>query len=135
MYAELPYCEYIYDRGGLCAYISAFHSFPFPKFSYDLIHIAWLFHMYSGQSLVKHLLEVDRILRPGGFLWWEGGFSNSQKATVYEWADSVGYSILYEESEERMDGTKWGTQIHECDITVVFIKSSRSQPRQCNHSR
>ena len=125
VYAELPYCEYITERGGLCAYITAFASFPFSKFSFDFVHIAWLFHMFSGANLVTHLMEVHRVIRPGGYLWWEGGFSYAQRETVRDWSVALGYAVLWEESVDSKDGTMFGKEKHQCDWTVVFRKASR----------
>ena len=125
VYAELPYCEYITERGGLCAHITAFWSMPFAKFSYDLVHIAWLFHMYSGSSLMDKLMEVNRVLRPGGYLWWEGGFSYKQRDDVKAWAASLGYVIVWDESVDRYDKTMFGNEPHQCDYTAVFRKPSR----------
>ena len=127
VYAELPYCEYITERGGLCAYITAFWSMPFSKFSYDFIHIAWLFHMYSGWALVEKLMEINRILRPGGYLWWEGGFSYAQRDSVKEWARSLGYELVMEESVDVFDGTMFHQEKHQCDFTAVFRKPSRGK--------
>ena len=125
VYAELPYCEYITERGGLCAHITAFYSMPFAKFSYDLIHIAWLFHMFSNENLISKLMEINRVLRPGGYLWWEGGFSYKQRDDVKEWAVSLGYALVWEESIDRFDKTMFNAEPHQCDFTAVFRKPSR----------
>ena len=125
VYAELPYCEYITERGGLCAHITAFYSMPFAKFSFDLIHIAWLFHMFNGANLIEKLMEVHRVLRPGGYLWWEGGFSYAQRDDVKGWASALGYAVVWEESVDRFDKTMFGSEPHQCDFTAVFRKPSR----------
>ena len=125
VYAELPYCEYITERGGLCAHITAFYSMPFAKFSFDLIHIAWLFHMFNGANLIDKLMEVNRVLRPGGYLWWEGGFSYKQRDDVKGWAAALGYEVVWEESVDRFDKTMFGSEPHQCDFTAVFRKPSR----------
>ena len=125
VYAELPYCEYITERGGLCAHITAFYSMPFAKFSYDFIHIAWLFHMFSGGDLIGKLMEINRVLRPGGYLWWEGGFSYRQRDDVKAWAASLGYVVVWDESVDRFDKTMFNNEPHQCDYTAVFRKPSR----------
>ena len=127
VYAELPYCEYITERGGLCAYITAFWSMPFAKFSFDFVHIAWLFHMYSGYGLIEKLMEVHRVLRPGGYLWWEGGFSYAQRDSVKDWATSLGYALVWEESKDAFDGTMFGSEKHQCDYIAVFRKASKGR--------
>ena len=134
VYAELPYCEYITERGGLCAHITAFYSMPFAKFSFDLIHIAWLFHMFNGANLIEKLMEVHRVLRPGGYLWWEGGFSYAQRDDVKGWAAALGYVVVWEESVDRFDKTMFGSEPHQCDFTAVFRKASRGVV-QCGESK
>ena len=133
-YAEYPYCEYMSERGTLCAYINAFWSMPFPKFAFDFVHAAWLFHMYSQGPLVDKLMELNRIIRPGGYLWWEGGFSLQQRDTVIEWASALGYALIYDDQVQKETATKFGALPHQLDWTAIFIKPTKQATRECTET-
>ncbi|KAI3750694.1 hypothetical protein L2E82_21443 [Cichorium intybus] len=63
---------------GLPAMIGSFSSkqFPFPSLSFDMVHTAWDGVEWDKKDGV-HLIEVDRVLRPGGYFVWTSPFANT----------------------------------------------------------
>ncbi|KAL3699958.1 hypothetical protein R1sor_017980 [Riccia sorocarpa] len=61
------YLEDLYSRGLLGLQHDWSEALPTPPRSYDLVHSSWTFS-HSGRALeiVDMVLEVDRVLRPGG---------------------------------------------------------------------
>ncbi|KAL7582418.1 probable pectin methyltransferase QUA2 [Lactuca sativa] len=64
---------------GLPAMIGSFASkqLPFPSLSFDMIHTAWDGVEWDKKDGV-HLIEVDRVLRPGGYFVWTSAYANTQ---------------------------------------------------------
>ncbi|XP_071694231.1 probable pectin methyltransferase QUA2 [Rutidosis leptorrhynchoides] len=67
---------------GLPAMVGSFTSkkLPFPSLSFDMVHSAWDGINWNHKD-GKHLLEVDRLLRPGGYFVWTSSIANTP-ATV-----------------------------------------------------
>ncbi|XP_075501071.1 putative pectin methyltransferase QUA3 [Primulina tabacum] len=69
---------------------------PFPAFSFDLVHCSRCLIHFTAYN-AKYFLEVDRLLRPGGFLFISGHPVQWQKQDN-EWNDLqvVARSLCYE---------------------------------------
>jgi len=61
IFPDWPYCEYITERGGLCILVDVMEAMPFAKFSFDLIHISWVYHGQQPKELIEMFLEIHRI--------------------------------------------------------------------------
>eukprot|EP01033_Poteriospumella_lacustris_P011870 gene11870-8464_t len=94
-YPDWPYCEYITERGGLCMNLDAKRPLPFAKHSFDLIHAAWLYHSFSPEPLQSLMLDVNRMLRPGGYLWIDDGMSLAQYEVIKRTFSAFGYQPLF----------------------------------------
>jgi hypothetical protein len=51
---------------------------PFAKFTFDVVHSSWVFHACTVTQLITSFLEQHRLVRPGGYLWLMGGWSEEQ---------------------------------------------------------
>ena len=125
---EFPYCEYITERGGLCALLDGRKVLPFVKYSFDVIHHSLTFHSSTPVQYRTILLDQDRVLRPGGYLWIFDGFSYAQLRTIkYLLIDQLGYTILYERELKRTSKTenKFGIIPHQVNWHAILIKPSR----------
>ncbi|KAM0040062.1 putative sterol 24-C-methyltransferase [Helianthus debilis subsp. tardiflorus] len=62
---------------GLPAIVGSFASkqLPFPSLSFDMIHTAWDGVQWDKKDGI-YLIEVDRVLRPGGYFVWTSAFAN-----------------------------------------------------------
>ncbi|KAC9923451.1 hypothetical protein E3N88_45069 [Mikania micrantha] len=62
---------------GLPAIVGSFASkqLPFPSLSFDMIHSAWDGVEWDKKDGI-YLIEVDRVLRPGGYFVWTSPFAN-----------------------------------------------------------
>ncbi|CAF4342751.1 unnamed protein product [Rotaria magnacalcarata] len=99
---DFPYCEYITERGGLCAFLDGETVLPFAKFSFDAIHHSWVYHGATPARWREVLLEQNRILRPGGYLWIRDGLSYAQLKTIkYLLLHQLGYKVLFENEIKR----------------------------------
>ncbi|KAI3504994.1 hypothetical protein L1887_26834 [Cichorium endivia] len=63
---------------GLPAIVASFTSkkLPFPSLSYDMVHSAWDGVDWNQKDGI-HLIEVDRVLRPGGYFVWTSPIANT----------------------------------------------------------
>jgi SAM-dependent methyltransferase len=63
---------------GLPAMVGSFASkqLPFPSLSFDMIHSAWDGIDWDKKDGI-HLIEVDRVLRPGGYFVWTSPYANT----------------------------------------------------------
>ena len=96
------------ERGGLCQYLDAMEPMPFAKFSFDVVHSGWVFHACTVPQLVQSFLEQHRIVRPGGYLWVNGGWSNAQVAAMEELlVTQLGYVKLYESRVKHDESDGW----------------------------
>ncbi|GFP93346.1 probable pectin methyltransferase qua2 [Phtheirospermum japonicum] len=66
---------------GLPAMIGSFTSkqLPYPSLSFDMIHCARC-HIEWDKKEGIYLIEVDRLLRPGGYFVWTDPLTNSQRS-------------------------------------------------------
>ncbi|KAL8514021.1 hypothetical protein ACS0TY_013222 [Phlomoides rotata] len=96
---------------GLPAMIGSFTSkqLPYPSLSFDMIHCARC-HVDWDIKDDKYLVEVDRLLRPGGYFVWTDPLTNSQrslsnKANLKRWntvqlsAESLCWDMLPQQDE------------------------------------
>lgn len=99
IFADWPYCEYITERGGHCILLDVMESLPFAKFSYDVVHLSWVYHGQDVDELRLMYHELNRVIRPGGYLWMRGGWSKKQVEFLTRLlTQQFGYKILYEET-------------------------------------
>nr|GEY52950.1 probable pectin methyltransferase QUA2 [Tanacetum cinerariifolium] len=63
---------------GLPAMVASFTSkkLPFPSLSYDMVHSAWDGIDWNHKDGL-HLIEVDRVLKPGGYFVWTSPIANT----------------------------------------------------------
>ena len=102
VFADWPYCEYITERGGLCMLVDVMEPMPFAKFTFDVIHVSWVFHGQQPEELIVMFNEINRIIRPGGYLWMRGGWSKRQVAAMQQLlGDKFGYSVLVQEEKKK----------------------------------
>ena len=83
-------------------------AFPFAKFSYDAVHSSWIFHGMYPKDLFKVFHEQNRVLRPGGYMWWVGGWSREQMAAINSYAKALGYRELYSDVKKVANANKPG---------------------------
>ncbi|XP_076945384.1 putative pectin methyltransferase QUA2 [Bidens hawaiensis] len=64
---------------GIPAMVASFTSkkLPFPSLSFDMVHSAWDGIVWNHKAGI-HLLEVDRVLRPGGYFVWTSPIVNTR---------------------------------------------------------
>ena len=96
IFPDWPYCEYITERGGLCVLVDAMEAMPFAHRSFDAVHVSWVYHGQQPDELMAMFTEIDRIIRPGGYLWQRGGWSMRQVTAQKALMQSLGYTLLYE---------------------------------------
>jgi len=139
VFADWPYCEYITERGGLCVLLDSMIAFPFAKFSYDAIHTSWIYHGVYPKDLFQVFQEQNRILRPGGYLWWVGGWSREQMKALAGYAAALGYKELYSvvtpvANADKPGAWRFGTKAdipYQVDWTVVWVKPIKAVPGGC----
>jgi len=130
VFADWPYCEYITERGQPCILVDTMESMPFAKFSFDVVHVSWVYHGQSVDELRVMLHEINRVVRPGGYLWLRGGWSRAQNDFINAFlAGTLGYGALhYEEQAKPPEVTarvffdKAGTLPYQVDSTSVWLK-------------
>jgi SAM-dependent methyltransferase len=118
-FADWPYCEFIGERGGLCLYMDAMEPMPFAKFTFDVVHSGWVLHALTAEQLRGAMLEQHRILRPGGWLWIHGGWSEEQVAVMWGLlVGALGYVARYDsrvphnDKSSTFDGTPFEVEWH-----------------------
>ena len=100
VFADWPYCEYITERGGLCMLVDVMEPMPFAKFTFDVVHISWVFHGQQPEELIVMFNEINRVIRPGGYLWMRGGWSRRQVTTMQALLGGrFGYEMLVTEEQ------------------------------------
>ena len=134
--SEFPYCEYITERGGLCTLLNGENVMPFAKFSFDVIHHSWVYHALTPARWRDLLLEQNRILRPGGYLWISDGLSNAQLKTIkFLLLQQLGYKLLFEKEIKRSSVTvTFGSNPYELEWHAILVKPNRLKKdlHQCN---
>ena len=123
-YVDFPYYEYITERGGLCVLLEGEKIMPFAKQSFDVIHHRWVFHSVEPDRFRDIVIDQNRILRPGGYLWICDGLSNAQYETIrYLLLEQLGYKIIFEEKKKRRSITAhFKSNPYEVDWHVILIK-------------
>ena len=107
-FADWPYCEFIHERGGLCLYLDAMEPMPFAKFSFDVVHSGWVFHALEIAQLKVVMLEQHRLVRPGGWLWIQGGWSDEQvKIMSGLLVEGLGYDVRFEQRSLHDSSDGW----------------------------
>uniref|UniRef100_A0A5B6ZKJ0 Methyltransferase n=1 Tax=Davidia involucrata TaxID=16924 RepID=A0A5B6ZKJ0_DAVIN len=112
---------------GLPAMIGSFTSkqLPYPSLSFDMLHCARCGVDWDKKDGI-HLIEVDRVLRPGGYFVWTSPLTNAQG------------SLRNKENQKRWnfvlnfaENLCWN-MLSQQDETVVWKKTSK---RNCYVSR
>nr|GLL39629.1 probable pectin methyltransferase QUA2 isoform X1 [Ipomoea trifida] len=96
---------------GLPAMIGSFNSMqlPYPSLSFDMIHCAEC-HIDWDQKDGILLIEVDRLLRPGGYFVWTSSVMNARRSlrnkenekkwnTVRTFAENLHWELLSQQDE------------------------------------
>jgi SAM-dependent methyltransferase len=126
-FPDWPYCEYITERGELCVYIDVMEAMPFASNSFDVLHTSWVYHGQQPNELLEMYLELNRILRPGGYLWMRGGWSNVQVDALRHLFKQLGYTLLNEhvsmKPEVLSKRVSFGDNLpYHLDWTAIFVK-------------
>jgi len=109
-------------------YVDAMEPMPFAKFSYDIVHSSWVFHALFNEQLRQAFLEQNRILRPGGYIWINGGWSYEQVKTLENLLiTQLGYKKLWENKRPVTSKTKFDTVHYELDWEVILLKPIKAQ--------
>ena len=132
IFPDWPYCEYITERGGLCVLVDVMEAMPFARASFDAVHISWVYHGQQPTELIQMYTEIDRIVRPGGYIWQRGGWSLSQIAAQKAMFTALGYVQLYEKLDVKPeDITKrisFGENLpFEAEWTCIYVKPIRAE--------
>ena len=132
IFPDWPYCEYITERGGLCVLVDVMAAMPFARASFDAVHISWVYHGQQPAELVQMYTEVDRIVRPGGYVWQRGGWSLSQIAAQKQLFDRLGYVQLYEKLDLKPKGItesiSFGPDLpFEAEWACIYVKPIRAE--------
>jgi len=109
-------------------YVDAMEPMPFAKFSYDIVHSSWVFHALFNDQLRQAFLEQNRILRPGGYMWINGGWSYEQVKTLENLLiTQLGYKKLWENKRPVTSKTKFDTVHYELDWEAILLKPIKAQ--------
>jgi len=132
-FADWPYCEYMTERGELCLLVDVMEAMPFAQRSFDLIHVSWVYHGQTPMELWDFVHEVDRVLRPGGYLYLRGGWSNSQIIAQRSMYANLGYTVLYEQVSQKpsevTDKVSFGPDLpYNADWTAILLKPISAAP-------
>lgn len=128
IFPDWPYCEYITERGGLCVLVDAMEAMPFARGAFDVIHISWVYHGQHPHELIAMFMEIDRLVRPGGYVWQRGGFSMQQVYAMKHLFKLLGYTALHDKLK-RVDREKVRIQFgsegdipFEAEWSCIFVK-------------
>ncbi|KAJ9146445.1 hypothetical protein P3X46_028712 [Hevea brasiliensis] len=92
---------------GLPAIIGSFSSkqLPYPSLSFDMLHCAWCSIDWDQKDGI-FLIEVDRVLRPGGYFVWTSPLTNARnKENLKRWnfvrdfAENICWEMLSQQDE------------------------------------
>ena len=130
---EFPYCEFITERGGLCMLLDSFRAMPFAKFSFDVVHHSWVYHSSTPAEWRTVLLEQNRLVRPGGYLWIKDGFSMAVLATIkFILIEQLGYRVLFEDTRRQhlLEPVSFGPIPYEVEWISILVKPNRVKDTQ-----
>lgn len=104
-------------------------AMPFAKWTWDVIHVSWVYHGQQPDELVEMYLELNRVLRPGGYIWQRGGWSQVQVDAMRALFIQLGYKPLYDKEELKPKGVSekisFGENLpYTTDWTCVWVKPS-----------
>lgn len=135
VFADWPYCEYITERGGNCILMDVMEAMPAAKFSFDAMHVSWVYHGQRPEELRVMFHELNRVLRPGGYMWLRGGWSREQHDFLYSFLNSLGYVQLYNNEQlkpkditEKIFFGPDHTLAYAIDWTTIFVKPIDKKP-------
>jgi len=132
-FADWPYCEYMTERGEICMLVDVMEAMPFAQRSFDLVHVSWVHHGQAPTELWDFVHETDRVLRPGGYLYLRGGWSNAQIIAQRAMYAALGYTVLYEHvAQKPAEVTKqvsFGPDLpYEADWIAIMLKPIKAVP-------
>ncbi|KAI3706144.1 hypothetical protein L1987_76402 [Smallanthus sonchifolius] len=112
---------------GLPAIVGSFASkqLPFPSLSFDMIHSAWDGVEWDKKDGI-YFIEVDRVLRPGGYFVWTSAFANTP-ASVRDKENFKKWDFVHNFAKDLC----WEL-LSQQDKTVVWKKPSK---KNCYASR
>ncbi len=118
--------------------LDVMESLPFAKFSYDVVHISWVYHGQAVDELRLMFHEINRITRPGGYLWMRGGHSKEQVEYLTRLlVHQLGYTILYEQIVDKppqISSTIFfgpnKTIPYQVDWNVILLKPMHAKEKQ-----
>ena len=68
LYVLCMFVSYCHLRMKICTYTRyPRYQFPVPPGSFDMVTCKWCWHWIGSVSIGQWFLEVDRVLRPGGY--------------------------------------------------------------------
>lgn len=110
-------------------------AMPFAKWSWDALHVSWVYHGQQPGELIQMYRELDRILRPGGYFWQRGGWSAVQ-ITAMRWLfKSLGYKALIDRQVAKpakvSQDVSFGPDLpYTHDWFAVFVKPSTGEAEE-----
>ncbi|XP_038898273.1 probable pectin methyltransferase QUA2 [Benincasa hispida] len=112
---------------GLPAMLGSFTSkqLPFPSLSYDMVHCARCGVDWDSKD-GRYLIEVDRVLKPGGYFVWTLPLTNTQ-GVLHKKENQKRWSFI----QDFVEYLCW-EMLPQQDETVVWKKTSKSN---CYSSR
>ncbi|KAM0005284.1 putative S-adenosyl-L-methionine-dependent methyltransferase [Helianthus debilis subsp. tardiflorus] len=112
---------------GLPAMVASFTAkkLPFPSLSFDMVHSAWDGIAWNHKDGI-HLIEVDRVLRPGGYFVWTSSVANTRASGRKKDSSNTGDFV-----RDFAKDLCWDL-LSQQDKTVVWKKSSN---KDCHASR
>ncbi|KZV28605.1 hypothetical protein F511_11910 [Dorcoceras hygrometricum] len=130
---------------GLPAMIGSFTSkqLPYPSLSFDMIHCARCRVNWDAKDGI-FLLEVDRLLRPGGFFVWTSPLINFQrslriKVNLKQWnaVRSLAENLCWEMLPQQDETAVWKKTMshHSKKESFDFISRKTSFPSLCSKSQ
>lgn len=113
---------------GLPAMIGSFTSkqLPYPSLSFDMLHCAQCGIEWEQKDGI-FLVEVDRVLKPGGYFVWTLSLMNTQKKSLHDMENRKKLAFVSDFAENLC----WNL-LSQQDETVVWRKTNR---KNCYASR
>jgi hypothetical protein len=140
LYLLLLRCAFLCFALVLCVLPLRGVQMPFAKFTFDVIHISWVYHGKQPRELLTMFLEIHRILRPGGYIWMRGGWAHAQVTLLQNLlAKLLGYKILYSHIQEKpkmiTESISFGENLpYQSDWWVIAVKpvaAHANPPEKC----
>ena len=107
-------------------------AMPFAHWSFDVVHISWVYHGQQPHELVQMYTEIDRIVRPGGYIWQRGGWSFRQITAMKALFDALGYVQLHERLLVKPENKiSFGPDLpFEAEWWCIYVKPIRAERKE-----